>query len=339
MAVSTWSTTRLAARTVVVPVSESNVSAATAEVEAGAGGLILFGATAPSNLGSQLALLHRLPKQYGLLVMTDEEGGGVQRMENLVGDLPWAKDMGQQWTPAQIRANVGVVASRMASFGVNMDLAPVVDVDGRDEPPSSTNPDGWRSFSGNTSVVTQDGLAYAHGLLDGGVVPMLKHFPGLGGATGNTDNGPANTLPWTTLQQVGLPPFVAGIHDGLPAIMTSNAIVPGLTSVPASISSSAITTELRQTLGFRGLIITDSLSAGAISAAGFNVPNAAVQAVRVGADMILYGLSGSSATTLEQFNQIVAAMVAAVNAGTLPRSRLVAAVTHVFAAQHIPVCA
>ena len=311
--------------------------AVTGEVAEGAGGVILFGSVAPADLRDQIARLYR-PYRRKLLVMTDEEGGGIQRMANLVGSLPWAKDMGQQWTPAQIRANVAAVARRMSSYGVNMDLAPVVDVDGRNEPPSSTNPVGWRSFSGTTSVVSQDGLAFARGLTDGGVLPVLKHFPGLGGASGNTDNGPANTLPWSTLQQVALPPYIAGIQAGMPAVMVSNARIPGLTTRPASLSPAAITTQLRQTLGFGGLVITDSLSAGAISGAGYSIPRAAVEALRSGADMVIYGPTGSVAATRQQFDQIVAAEVAAVSAGTLPRSRLISAVTHVLAAQHISVC-
>jgi beta-N-acetylhexosaminidase len=337
VAISTWSTARLAARTVIVPVAETDVVAVSGEVADGAGGVILFGSTAPANLLDQIGTLHR-PHQVWPLVMTDEEGGGVQRMANLVGDLPWAKDMGRLWTPAQIRANVATVARRMASHGVNMDLAPVVDVDGRNEPPSSTNPDGWRSFSGTTSVVTQDGLAFARGLTDGGVLPVLKHFPGLGGASGNTDNGPATTRPWSTLQQVALPPFTAGIQAGLPAIMVANASVPGLTTLPAGLSPAVITTQLRQTMHFEGLVMTDSLSARAISGAGFSIPAAAVRAVAAGADMVMYGPTSSPSATRQQFDQIVLAEVAAVNAGTLPRSRLLSAATHILTAQHVGVC-
>ena len=91
--------------------------------------------------------------------------------------------------------------------------------------------------------------------------------------SGNTDNGPANTLPWSTLQQVALPPFTAGIQDGVGAIMVANAAVPGLTTLPAGLSPAVITTQLRQTMHFGGLIITDSLSARAISGAGFSISN------------------------------------------------------------------
>ena len=160
------------------------------EVTDGAGGVLLFGASAPANLGSDLATLkRRVPGNLGLIVMTDEEGGGVQRMANLVGNLPWAAQMGQDWTNTQIDSHVAAVGKKMLANGVNMDLAPVVDVDGTNAPPSATDPDGWRSFSGNTAIVARDGLAFMNGLRSSHVIPVLKHFPGLGGSSGNTDDG------------------------------------------------------------------------------------------------------------------------------------------------------
>ena len=334
-----WSNSRLAMQTIAVPVSENAVGGAASEVSAGAGGLLLFGASAPSNLGSQLASLKtRVPGGIGLLVMTDEEGGGVQRMSNLVGYLPWPAWMGSHWTASQIQAAVSSVAARMYRYGVNMDLAPVVDVDGRNVPPGSTNPDGWRSFSGNTAVVTRDGIAFMNGLRSAHVVPVLKHFPGLGYASGNTDYGPAHTLPWTTLQTVALPPFIQAMRSGAPAVMVSNATVPGLATNPASLSP-AVMRELRTTLGFHGLVITDSLSAGAISAAGYSVPAAAVKAISVGADMIMFGLQSTPTATASLAFAVRNALVSAVSSGRLGRSRLVFAAANVLGARHVNLCA
>lgn len=333
-----WDNQRLAAETVVVPVQESDVRAVEEAVANGAGGVILFGSTAPGDLQAQLHSLESVvPGQLGLLVMTDEEGGGVQRMANLVGNLPWPRDMAAMWTPGQITAQVEAVAKKMAGYGVNMNLAPVMDVDGSDVPPGATNPDGWRSFGGDTSVVTRDGIAFMKGLQAGGVIPVLKHFPGLGGASGNTDNGPAETLPWATLQATAMPPFIEGIRQGAPAIMISNAVVPGLTQLPASLSQAAIQGELVETLQFKGLILTDSLSAGAISAAGFSVASAAVQALGAGADMVLYGAATSQAA-IAQFQAIVSAETSAVAHGTLSRSRLVAAATAALDARNVETC-
>jgi len=336
--VNAWDNRRLAAQTVVVPVQESDVTAVREAVANGAGGIILFGSTAPDDLGARIASLNSaVPGQMGLLVMTDEEGGGIQRMANLVGSLPWPRDMAADWTPEEVTAEVAAVAGKMASYGVNVDLAPVVDVDGSDVAPGAANPDGWRSFGGDTSVVTRNGIAFMKGLQAGGVIPVLKHFPGLGGASGNTDNGPAQTLPWTTLQATALPPFVEGIREGAPAIMISNAVVPGLTQLPASLSPEAIEGELVETLHFTGLILTDSLSAGAISAAGFSVPSASVRAVEAGADMVLYG-SANSQAAIAQFYAIVSAETSAVASGTLSRARLVSAATAALVARNVQTC-
>src|SRR3989440_7311389 len=214
---ASWSTRRLAMLTIVVPVNEQALWKATPEVRNGAGGVLLFGTEAPSDLRSQVATLKsHVPGHLGLLVMTDEEGGGVQRMANLVGSLPWAAWMGRNWSAAQIDHAVARVASRMLAAHVNMDLAPVMDVDGRNIPPGSADPDGWRSFSGNSRVVGTDGVALMRGLTASHVIPVLKHFPGLGGSSGNSDDGPAQTLPWSTLARVAIPPFAQAINDGAP---------------------------------------------------------------------------------------------------------------------------
>jgi beta-N-acetylhexosaminidase len=336
--ISGWTVRRLAAQTVIVPAEETDVSSVAWEIAHGAGGVILFGASAPANLGYRIGALRRkVPGHLGLLVMADEEGGGAQRMANLVGNLPWARDMGLNWTPTMIRRHVAAVAKKMAAAGVNTDLAPVVDVDGRNVPPGPTDPDGWRSFSGRTGVVSRDGLAYMRGLLNGGVIPVLKHFPGLGGASRNTDYGRAYTLPWSRLRRVGLPPFVAGIQAGAPAVMVSNAIVPGLTRLPASLSPAAIRGELVRQLQFHGLIVTDTLTSGAISQAGFHPPRAAVHAIRAGADMVMYTAT-TNHLAAHRFHEIVAKEVSAVHNGFLSRSRLVAAAGAVLTARHVSVC-
>ncbi|WP_052441731.1 glycoside hydrolase family 3 N-terminal domain-containing protein [Streptacidiphilus anmyonensis] len=333
---ATWSNKRLAMTTIAVPVSETAPSAVTTEVAAGAGAVLLFGSSAPSNLGSQLATLRtHVPGHLGLLVMTDEEGGGIQRMANLVGSLPWPAYMGAHWTAAQIQANVAAVGKKMAAAGVNVDLAPVADVDGRNVAPGASDPDGWRSFSGNTTVAARDTVAYMNGLRSAGVIPVLKHFPGLGGASYNTDDGPAHTLPWATEKTVGLPPFTSAIAAGAPAVMMSNATVPGLATNPGGLSPTQITYELKGKLGFHGLVVTDSLDAKAVSAAGFGVPAAAVQALNSGADLVLFSL-GSNVSS--ETNAVATAITNAVSGGHLARARLIDAAGQVLAVRHVNLC-
>jgi beta-N-acetylhexosaminidase len=333
---ASWSTIRLAEQTVVIPVDESQVASITIEVQDGAGGVILFGSQAPTDLGASLAQLTRAaPGGIAPLIMTDEEGGAVQRMANLVGSMPSARTMAATMTASQIQQLAQNVGAKMRAAGVTMDLAPVLDLDGGPGP-SDTNPDGTRSFSPVESTAERDGLAFANGLRAAGVIPVVKHFPGLGGATGNTDSMAAATLPWSNLQTNGLLPFTAAVRSGIPAVMLANATVPGLTSGPASLSLTVITGVLRGQLGFNGLVITDSLSATAIQAAGYGIPAATVQALRAGADLVLYNATPISVAALTQ--QVVASIVSAVSVGSLSRSRLENAVAHILSAKHTNLC-
>src|SRR5438094_9427090 len=143
---ATWTVTRLAEQTIVVPVDENNVMSIRSEVAAGAGGVILFGSSAPTNLGAQLQALNAVaPDGIKPFIMTDEEGGVVQRMANLVGSIPSARQMGATMTPAQIEQLAFGLAQRMRAAGVTMDLAPVLDVDGG-QGPNNFNADGTRSL-------------------------------------------------------------------------------------------------------------------------------------------------------------------------------------------------
>lgn len=333
---ATWSISRLAEQTIVVPVPESNVAAVAPEVAAGSGGVILFGASAPAGLAPTLTRLAAgAPGGISPFVMTDEEGGAVQRMANLVGQIPSAREMAATMTPAQIKSLAERAGLRMKAAGITMDLAPVLDLDARPGP-SAANPDGSRSFSPSATTATTDGLAFASGLQAAGVIPVVKHFPGLGGARANPDVRPTSTLPWRSLQLNGLLPFQAAVRAGIPAVMVANASVPGLTGLPASISPAVETRLLRTRLGFHGLVLTDSLSAPALSAAGYSVPAASVAALAAGADMVLYNAPTSSVSSLT--GQIVAAIRAAVISGRLPRPRLQNAVQHILKAKHISLC-
>ena len=334
---STWGVQRLVEQTVVVPVDESDVASVTPEVAAGVGGVILFGASAPSRLGVSLRkLASSAPDGIAPFVMADEEGGVVQRMANLVGSIPSAREMGASMTPAQIRRLAIGLAERMRAAGVTMDLAPVLDVDGG-QGPGNQDPDGTRSFSADEKTASADGLAFASGLQAGGVVPVVKHFPGLGGATGNTDVTPASTPPWSTLERVGLVPFENALDAKLPAVMVANATIPGLTNLPASISPVVLSGLLRDRLGFQGLVMTDALSAVALSAIGYTVPKATVAALQAGADMVVFDADPGAVASLT--NHTVSAVVSAVGAGKLGLARLVGAVAHILKVKHVDVCA
>ena len=277
--------------------------------------------------------------------MADQEGGGVQRLAGVVPAMPWPRIMAQTMTPTEVETLATSVATGMRQLGVDVNLAPVLDLDARPGP-SASDPDGLRSFSAVPATAARYGVAFMTGTEAAGVVPVVKHFPGLGGASGNTDYGPATTLPLATLQTTGLVPFRAAIAAGAPAVMIANASVPGLTGLPASLSPTVISGLLGHDLRFTGLVLTDSLSAGAISQAGYGLPEAAAAAIGAGADMILFGSTLTPAQTLllspsnlsATIHTIVGAIVAATAKGTIPVARLDSAVLHVLAAEHVQLC-
>ncbi|HEY5112313.1 MAG TPA: glycoside hydrolase family 3 N-terminal domain-containing protein [Acidimicrobiales bacterium] len=329
--VATWSTLRQANETISISVNALDIGGMGPAAKAGYGGILLFGTTAPAKFSAIVATLQReTPNKYAMLVMTDQEGGGVERLTNLVATLPWAQTMGKNLNASQITAEGKRVGISMKAAGVNTDLAPVLDVDGRAVEPGSTNPDGYRSFGGAPSKVATDGVAFVNGLRAAGVTAVVKHFPGLGHATGNTDYGPAATLPWATLKTTGLVPFQAAINDGVTAVMISNATIPGFSSLPSSISPSVIQ-YLRNEMGFKGLIVTDSLSAGALSLIHLGVPAASVKALEAGADLILAGSATTPTASLHLALLTSNAIQRAATSGALPQATLRTAAAQVLA--------
>jgi beta-N-acetylhexosaminidase len=336
--VSTWTSAQLANETIAIPVEATNVGALGPAARAGYGGILLFGSTSPATLPQLLATLQReRPGHYAWMVMTDEEGGGVERLTNVVGSFPWAQTMGKNLSAGQITAIARRVGTALAAAGVNTDLAPVLDVDARAQYPGAANPDGYRSFSGVPSIAATDGAAFMRGLAEGGVLSVVKHFPGLGYATRDTDYGPAATLSWAALQTTGLVPFRQAIANGATAVMMSNARIPGLTPLPAGLSPVAVGA-LRSDLGFKGLIVTDSLSAGAISALHLSVAAASVKALAAGDDLILFGSPTSVTSSLAQAAAISRSIVTAVTNGVLSRSQLTSAAALVLAARNQLTC-
>lgn len=328
-----------------MPVLDAQPAAISVARQAGAGGILLLGSVpGAATLRDDLAGL-ATGGAGNMLVMTDEEGGEVQRLLPDVTSMPWPRTMAGTMTPAQVEALAHSVGAEMRALGVDMDLAPVLDLDGGPAL-SASDPDGPRSFSTDPAIASAYGQAFLSGLDESGVTGVVKHFPGLGESTGNTDYGPAATQPYASLEAAGLLPFEKAIGAGARAVMVANASVPGLTATPASLSPAVITGLLRDQLHFGGLVMTDSLSAGAISSAGYTVASAAVAAVEAGADMVLFGSTLTAADSADlapsplsqEVAAVVGALVGAVSAGALPTARLDQAVDDVLAAGGVDLC-
>ena len=326
---------RRAAQLVVVPAQETDVAEVESSVRLGVGGIILFGSSAPSDLKEQLTETESgAPGGIEPLVMSDEEGGEVQRLANLVGSLPWPAVMRETMTTSEVQELAQQTASKMLANGVTMDLAPVLDL-ATGPGPDAIHTDGPRSFSPVASVATAYGLAFAKGLEAGGVIPVVKHFPGEGSDSANTDDASATTPPIAQLRAADLMPFTAAINAGLPAVMVGNATVPGLSTGPASLSPAVIDGLLRGQLGFHGVVMTDALSAVAISDQGLGVPQASVEAIEAGADMVLFTSTDPNTTA----SQVIDAVVAAVQAGAISQQALDASVVRILAVKRDNLCA
>ena len=214
-----------------------------------------------------------------VVIAVDEEGGTVQRFGSLLGRLPSAAEMGAM-SIGDVRELATERAIAIAALGVTVNLAPVLDV-------GSGPGIGTRSFSDDPMAVSTHGLAFAEGMLDGGLVPVAKHFPGHGRANADSHDEVATTPPLDELRRVDLLPF--GVLPNGAAVMVGHLVVPGLTDgLPASLSAAAVTGILRDELGFDGVVITDDLAMGAV-AQMIDVPTAARLALIAGADLLMVG--------------------------------------------------
>ena len=228
----------------------------------------------------------RNPVHAPLLLMTDQEGGAIRRLSG--APLLSEKSIGQSAQPANLAAEAGTdAASNLRGVGMNVNLAPVLDVYRRT---GDFDDERGRSYSRNPDVVSTLGAAFITAEQAVGVAATAKHFPGMGAAalSQNSDLRPVTlSQPLPVLRAVDEIPYQAAVAAGVNLVMVSWAEYPALDSrVPAGLSSAVVQGELRDRLHFRGVTISDALEAGALAA--FGTPERrAVSAARAGMDLIL----------------------------------------------------
>ncbi len=285
------------------------------------GGLFIGGdATAILADGSLAGLVERT----GVIVAVDDEGGRVQRLDGLDGDLPAAADMGVL-PPGQVRAHAAERGRQLRQRGVTVDFAPVVDLSSA----VRGRVIGDRSFGPDPEAVIERAGAFAAGLRDAGVIPTFKHFPGHGAGRGDSHRGPVSTDPLDELERRDLVPFSALAGPGAAEswVMVGHLDVPGLTEpdVPASLSPAAHR-YLRDVVGFDGLVVTDELGGMEAIRSRYGVGEAAVRALSAGADVVLFA-DGADVTPAAR------AIVGAISTGDLGPGRLAEAAERVREAQ------
>jgi beta-N-acetylhexosaminidase len=284
-------------------------------------GVVLFAANFPSRaagrrLIARLQAIRRPPAlRDPLLIMVDQEGGEVKRVDG--APRASARQMGARGA-AFSREQGRLTARNLRDLGVNVDLAPVLDV----ARPGGTIAATERGFGATARRVAATAIPFAAALRGGGVAATAKHFPGLGTATENTDFAVQRIgLSRARLRAVDEAPFRAFAESGGDLVMLSTAIYPALSPDPAAFSRAIATTELRGRLGFDGVSVTDALETVAARAYG-GPAKAGVVAVRAGTDLLLFvDLAGAEAAGR--------ALVAKLRAGALRREQFEASAQRV----------
>ncbi len=250
-----------------------------------------------------------------IFLSVDEEGGQVARVGSnpafgveKIGNMSDVGSRGDTQEAYEIGSTIGTYLS---DLGFNMDAAPDTDV--------LTNPENqvvkYRSFGSDPELVARMAAAELKGLNDQGIIGMYKHFPGHGGTTADSHEGYAyvdDTL--EELKSGAFIPFQDGIDNGIQVIMVSHISCPNVTgdNTPATLSEMMITDILRGEMGFDGMVITDALNMGAITAQ-YSSSEAAVAALNAGADMLLMP---------EDFQSAYKGVLSAVESGTVSEERI-----------------
>lgn len=287
-----------------------------ASLAGGLAGVTLFGLNVQDS-GQLTALTARLrAATTEPIIAIDEEGGDVTRISHQTGsDYPGNAALGAIDDVSLTTSVYAALGADLAALGINLDLAPAVDVNTAADNPVI----GTRAFGSDPDLVARHGAAAVAGLQSAGVAACAKHFPGHGSTTLDSHLVLATIdAPMSVLRKRDLPPFEAAIAAGVRAIMPSHLVVPELTGeLPASLSPHALTDLLRGELGFTGVIVSDGLEMRAVSEK-YGIPEAAVQAVIAGTDLLCLGRDQDQ----ESFLAVKAALMAAVRSGRLSGERL-----------------
>jgi beta-glucosidase-like glycosyl hydrolase/serine/threonine protein kinase len=293
------------------------------------GGIMIASWTDLSMLGDgELRDLQAAPSPLPLAVSVDEEGGRVQRLKIQLGDQLSPRELVAQNTTVQQVHDIALKrGTLMKGYGITIDFAPVVDV--TDAPDDTVI--GDRSFSADPATVVAYAGAYAQGLRDAGLLPVLKHFPGHGRASGDSHEGSVTTPPLSDLMTLDLIPYRELSAEHPVGVMVGHMQVPGLTGTdPASLSAAAYSLLRQGDYGgppFTGPIFTDDLSSmGAINQR-YSVPDAVLRALQAGADTALW-------TTTDQVPAVLDRLEQAVDAHELDMARVNDALSHVATAKN-----
>jgi beta-N-acetylhexosaminidase len=252
------------------------------------GGFILFGRNVESS-EQLLDLINSLKRSNSknkapLFLSVDEEGGKVSRMPGELKKLPANKTIGKV-NNVEFSYKIGsILAEEVKSFGFNMNFAPVLDINSNPQNPVI----GDRSFGSDGKIVSELGVQTMRGIQAGGVIPVVKHFPGHGDTSVDSHvDLPSVDNDMDRLKSFELVPFKEAIQNQADAVMVAHILLNKIDPQnPASLSKIIITDFLRKQLNFSGVIITDDMTMGAI-VKNYDMGDAAVKSVNAGSDIVL----------------------------------------------------
>ena len=311
------------AQLLVVGVSPTDPAAAVRLVRDEQVGGIFIGGNPTTLLRDNALAPVRQAARHNISIAVDEEGGRVQRIDQLDGPIPSARAMAKTMTVDQVRELARTRGDQLRARGVTVDFAPSLDVSAQPD----DGPIGDRSFSDDPATARAYGLAFATGLSEAGVRPVLKHFPGHGHARGDSHDGSVTTPPLDSLRTNDLVPYRSIGDFGDASVMVGHLSVPDLTGgTPASISPQAYRL-LRGEYRFTGPVITDDLGAMKAITDAYSLPDAVLRALLAGADQALWSSGGDVGPVLDRLERALAD-------GELPATRVTDALARVLPAKH-----
>jgi beta-N-acetylhexosaminidase len=290
------------------------------------GNIILFSHNIDNKfqLGGLVAeLQQRFTEHTGIpgFITIDQEGGRVTRMPKDATNVAGALAIASSRRPENAYAAGRITARELKALGINFNLAPVMDVNN-----NALNPViNIRSYGDSVATVSQYGIQMMKGLLDGGVMSSLKHFPGHGDTNVDSHIGlPTIDKSLEELEQLELLPFKAAIEQGAEAIMSAHILFPQIeqAGVPGTMSYTIITEILKEKLGFKGLVVSDCLEMDAIKRY-YGTAKGALGAIKAGIDLVFIS------HTAETVKEAVHLIEEAVASGDLDEAVIDAAVTKI----------
>jgi beta-N-acetylhexosaminidase len=248
-----------------------------------------------------------------LLIAIDHEGGEFSHLSAVSRwPMPSPRTLGDLDDPGLTRTSAREAATTLARFGIDVMLAPSVDVNSNPANPIIST----RAFGTTPELVARHGAAFIAGVHDAGIAACAKHFPGHGDVAVDSHLDLPYVDRWAEeIAAVELPPFVAAIEAGVDLVMSAHIVFSDYDTVPATLSRRVLTGLLREELGFTGLVTTDALEMRGITS-GRSIPDAVVASVGAGADLAMVALADADPAGL------AAALVDAVGNDRLEPGRL-----------------